>query len=370
LRHAEAERIRLATRAELDPEAAENARSQRTEAEMARRADRAEYDPEAAEYARSQHTEGEMLRQHLTGARVEARASLSPDDVATLRDQDTTARQGARSDLPEEVAAALRDQDTTARQNARRPVATFVRAAPTNMPSIASFAQMETDPIAASSVLCARMGFHLFDEFRDDDFQNMTSERADVLKAAMSEEANVTDEDIERCTRSFFSRVSPNKPASACGCCGVMDIEVDINTSAGQVPFSQLKRNNMSIVNFHTVFLNSPLLNALRYTEEQENTYSLVVPRHITDNEINRIRWTRFKRIISMFVVNINDVLIRYHLYPELCSAATNTTQICEECFTELNNLRGSRIPVPSIAAGWDTVQYEMFLKILVVFWK
>ena len=342
--HAEAERTRIATRAELDPEAAEYARSQRSEAERTRLATRAALDPEAAEYARSQRSEAERTR----------RASFSPDDVVTLRNQDTTARQRARFAMPEEAIAALRDQDTTARQNARRPVATFVRAAPTNMPSIESFLQMETDPIAGASVLWARFGNHVFADFRDDDFQNMTSERADVLKAAMEEEAYVFDEDIERCTQSFFSRVSPNKPASACGCCGVMDIEVDINTNAGQLPFSELKRNNMSIVSFHTVPLNSPLLFVLRYTTEQENTYNLFVPEHIIDNEINRDRWTRFKRIISMFVVNFNNISTRYHLYPELCSTRTNTTQICEECYTELNNPRGSRIPVPSIAAGWD----------------
>ena len=301
---------------------------------------------------RAQSPLTEMERRRLRER--ERRASRSQEDTATLRGQNTAARQHARETLPTDQADTIRDQNTTARQHARRNVETFLLAAPANMPSIASFSQMETDPIASVSAFWAHFGLYLFSEFQDDDFRNMTSERADVLKAAMAQEANVTDEDTERCTRSFFSRVSPNKPASACGCCGIMDIEVDINENAGQVPFSPLKRNNMSIVNFHTVFLNSPLLNVLRYTEEQENTYNLVVPRHITDNEVNRIRWTRFKRIISMFVVHFNDEQIRYHLYPELCSAATNTTQICEDCFTELNNPRSTRIPVPSIAAGWD----------------
>ena len=333
IQHAAAERARLATRDALDVEAAELARIQRTNAERARLATRDALDVEAAELARIQRTNAESRR----------RAELAEHDLEAAENNRLRHANQERN----------RQQLTGERQHARRNVETFLLAAPRNMPSIASFAQMEADPIAASSVLWARMGFHLFQEFVNDDFQNMTSERADVLKAAMAQEANVTDDDIERSTRSFFSRVSPNKPASACGCCGIMDIEVDINTSAGQVPFSPLKRSNMSIVNFHTVPLNNPLLFVLQYTIEEEITYNLLVPPHIIDNEANRDRWTIFKRIISMFLVHINGIPIRYHLYPELCSAETNTTQICEECFSKLNQ-SPARIPVPSIKAGWD----------------
>jgi hypothetical protein len=45
----------------------------------------------------------------------------------------------------------------------------------------------------------ARKRNHLFAEFRDLDFNSMNDERLNALKAAITQEGFVQDEDIERC---------------------------------------------------------------------------------------------------------------------------------------------------------------------------
>jgi len=336
------ERRRLrerARRALRDHEAADRAREQNTAARREARA------------ALPEDVVGDIQEQN-TAARREARAALPEDVVGDIQEQNTAARREARAVLPEDVVGKIQQRDTAARREARAGAQeNFNLASPQDMPSNEFILEFERNPYAAQTVFWSRTGNQLFCDYRDVNFQEITSEQAGALKAAMTQEASVTDNDIERCTKSFFSRVSPNKPASACSCCGMMDIEIDINEDAGQVPFVASKRSNIAIIEFHTIVLNSPLLIVLQYTEEQEMNYNLLVPSHIEDNELNRQRWLQFKLIKSMIVLTFEDVPLRYHLYPELCNVESNTTKLCNDCFTKLRN---NRIPSPSIAAGWD----------------
>jgi hypothetical protein len=221
---------------------------------------------------------------------------------------------------------------------------------PQDMPTTAFLSTHETNPIAGSAVYWARTGNYLFEDYRNEDFANMELEVADRLKAAAASEALVTDQDIERCMSNFTSRVSPNLPASACGCCGTMDVEIDWPVGMPGRP-SVVQQSAMGIESFVEYNLNSDLLIPLRYTGAQETTYSLPVPRHIENNELNRERWTRFKNVISMVVVNINDSFVRMHLYPELCFNENTTTKLCSKCNADI--LEGKR-PVNSICTGWD----------------
>ena len=47
-----------------------------------------------------------------------------------------------------------------------------------------------------------------------------------ALIAAMNEEANVTDADIERVMQAYHTRMDPRTCSIACGSCGVSDVPV------------------------------------------------------------------------------------------------------------------------------------------------
>ena len=70
----------------------------------------------------------------------------------------------------------------------------FRLAAPQDLPSKLFLDSFETNSVAGMAVFWARTGNYLFQDFRDEDFNLMSSERADELKAAMDQEARIDDE--------------------------------------------------------------------------------------------------------------------------------------------------------------------------------
>ena len=102
---------------------------------------------------------------------------------------------------------------------------------------------------------------------------------------------------------------------------------------------------DIGIVQFTTVHLDDRRLAALRYTDAQKRAYNLPVPVHKENTAENRAHWTRYKLVISLMVVGGRYM----HLYPQLCS--NNETKLCDRCRT---SLWAGKVPVPSVAAGWD----------------
>jgi len=258
------------------------------------------------------------------------------------------------------------------------------------MPSDAYLNQHERSPHAALALFFARTYNWQFAEWRDADFAALPADQVEALKAAIDDEARVTDGDVVRCTGKYYARMDPTQPAVACGSCGWQD-----------VPMAKHDSDAFDIMEYRQVPLDSPLLGPLRYLAAEDSRYDW--PAHIPRTAENEVLWRRYRRVISM--VQTADGM-RYHLLPEqvmvtvpaagavsagagCCGAAScgagaaachdrhtdgstvlaselagpidpasATVMLCSKCYAALSGRRPIR-PERSIAAGWDLGQPE-----------
>ena len=148
-----------------------------------------------ADYRLSQTDEARAARVDADRDR-HARNLLSESNalVASERTRIALLRLARESRVSPQVRADRRATAARNRRVLRSGPELFRLAAPEDLPSKLFLDSFETNPIAGMAVFWARTGNYLFQDFRDEDFNSMTSARADQLKAAMDQEAKVDDE--------------------------------------------------------------------------------------------------------------------------------------------------------------------------------
>ena len=281
-------------------------------------------------------------------ARIE---NMAPDE-RTAHQAHHAAGEANRVEQMAPVESAPRRVHRAVSQRERRhPAGDFTLARPDNMPTDMYLSRFEQNVAAAQALYWAKTYNWLFARWRRWDFARLPEDMDDeelehhaALLAAIEQEALVTDADTEACMQTYYERMNPTLPACACGVCGVMSIPL--------VPLDGRTRDpvytspaDIGIVQFTTVHLDDRRLAALRYTDAQKRAYDLPVPVHKENTAENRAHWTRYKLVISLMVVGGRYM----HLYPQLCS--NNETKLCDRCRT---SLWAGKVPVPSVAAGWD----------------
>jgi hypothetical protein len=228
-------------------------------------------------------------------------------------------------------------------------------AMPQNFPTDRYLKTFEHNPNAAQSLFWARTHNWLFRDYRNKDLNDLTEDEIENLIVAMKDEALVSENDIEEAMSIYRERMDPNVQEVGCGVCGCLDIPMGEHF---EDDYDIKKHPRPSYINkFIEISLRDDVIRKLYYTEDQNNQYNRDVPSHIEDNEDNRKRWERYKKVISNIEEEINDKMIRIHLYPELCYKVKDKegtyTSICEHCLGILKKNKGE-LPDDSIANGCD----------------
>jgi hypothetical protein len=75
------------------------------------------------------------------------------------------------------------------------------------------------------------------------------------------------------------------------------------------------------------------------YSDEENADYDLLFPYHIEDTEDNRIKWIRYRAVISVYeIVTDSEEIIWLYLYPAFC--LNNKVSICNRCSTNFKRMR------------------------------
>jgi len=254
-----------------------------------------------------------------SSARAVARGLLDAEAAAEIKDANSSARAVARGLLDAKRRAEIKVDNAREHRDARNAQGVYNLAAPADMPTDAVLAEFETNVASAQALFWASSGNYLFEAWRDLDFANMDADSAASLKAAMTQEGLVTDEDIERVMRDYHERMDPTLPPLACGCCGVADVPLPgfpldskrfeglqrqaLKDAKADAKALEAKAEKLGIETFHVVQLDDPKLAVLLYTAAQNTSYELPVPAHVADTPLNRARWQRFRPIISALTV-------------------------------------------------------------------
>ena len=170
-------------------------------------------------------------------------------------------------------------------------------AAPANMPTDAYLSTFETNPIASQALFWARLGNWRFCSWRKASDASVRAElaaedaaealarvralrapcdgdamdvdaapAAPTLRAAILEEACVTDADIERCMRAYYARMPPDVPAAVCAACCAFDVPIAPLPAVGDHP-AVPARHVPGILQFYGVAdIDDGSLDALLYT--------------------------------------------------------------------------------------------------------
>ena len=289
------------------------------------------------------HTAGEATRvEQMTEAERAAYQALHTAGesarVENMAADESTSHQARR-------AASQRER--------RHPAGDLTLARPDNMPTDIYLSTFEQNVAAAQALYWAKTYNWLFARWRTWDFaklpedmDNEELEHHQALIAAIEQEGLVTDADIEGCMQTYYERMNPTLPACACGVCGVMDIPLVVldRDRRSRDPVYKSPAD-IGIVQFTIVHLDDRRLAPLLYSDAQKRAYDLPVPVHKENTAENRAHWAHYKQVISMMVVRGHYM----HLYPQLCS--NNETKLCERC---RSSLWAGKVPIPSVAAGWD----------------
>ena len=107
----------------------------------------------------------------------------------------------------------------------------YVAALPHGFPPDAYLETFETNAIAAQALFMANSGYALFNDFRGVDAsrarvldRDTGRTDHDALAAAIVEQCEVPDADLERAMRRFYYRASPGTAAVTCASCCATDV--------------------------------------------------------------------------------------------------------------------------------------------------
>ena len=303
-----------------------------------------------------------VVREKVTQRQRKSRANQSEEKKAEVRFEDAEQHKQGRANQSEEKKAEVRLRDAEQHEDARsaaRAQGPFTKSMPADMPSDAVLGQFEQNVSSAQGLFWARTGNYLFEDFRNMDFANMDAATATLLKEAISQEAEVTPDDIKRCMEDYTHRMNPTLCPVACGSCGRADIPMEYDPNG---PDAKL----LGIETFHEVLLSDPILYPLHLTVDETTAFERPVPSHVLDTPENRARWLRFRPCLSIVSLPSSSAppsseavfaipslplvpVTRIHLYPQLCTELS--TNLCGTCFSDLTL---GNIPFICAASGWD----------------
>jgi hypothetical protein len=211
--------------------------------------------------------------------------NMTPEEECNHLKQKSTNKKNSRDNIK------YRNQNIIYPPESHIPLPTSI---PTSMPSDQYFYTFEKNPYAGESFFWARSFNWQFADWINKDFINMPLHEIDILKQAMYSDCNINENVIKNSLQKYYNHMNPTTPCMACSVCGQLDIPIHNN----------IKNDIPSIMSFTDVSLYDSCLQCLQYSIEDTENYNKNVPDHILDNNDNKLKWQRYKKIISNVQLN------------------------------------------------------------------
>ena len=150
------------------------------------------------------------------------RRKRSKSDPDVLREMCREEKQRKRSQTEPDV---LREQNHRYWQN--RTLRELESRKGGVVPSDMYLKEFERNPCAAQAFFWMRTYNWEYSDFRHENFENLSKEKLDEVKADMTKQGTVSESDSVRMLEQYRAIVNPHCPAQCCASCGYLEIPVD-----------------------------------------------------------------------------------------------------------------------------------------------